>query len=47
MRMIASRWLGMETYLGEQCVSARIFGVDFAVFAADRLGLAREQHFGS
>ena len=31
--------------LGEQCVSARIFGVEIAAFVADRLGLAGEQHF--
>ena len=31
--------------LGEQYVSVRIFGMAFAAFVADRLGLAREQHF--
>ena len=32
--------------LGEQRISARILGVEFAFFVADRLGLAGEQHFG-
>ena len=34
-----------RTRLGEQCVSVRVFGMAFAAFVADRLGLAREQHF--
>jgi hypothetical protein len=36
---------GNGTRLGEQRVSARIFGTVFAVFAADRFGFAREQLF--
>jgi hypothetical protein len=33
------------TRLGEQCISARVFCMEFAAFVADRLGLAGEQHF--
>jgi hypothetical protein len=33
------------TRLSEQCVSVRVFGVAFAAFVADRLGLAGEQYF--
>src|SRR5271156_6473099 len=31
--------------LGEQCVSARVFGMAFAVLVADRLGLAGDEPF--
>ena len=33
--------------LGKQRISARILGVEFAIFVADRLGLAGQQHLGS
>jgi hypothetical protein len=36
---------GNGTRLGEQCVSACIFCMAFAAFAADRLGLAGDQPF--
>ena len=45
MRMIASRWLGMEPVSESNSVSARVFCMAFAAFVADRLGLAGEQPF--
>jgi hypothetical protein len=44
MRMIASRWLGMDS-AGEARISARILRVEFTSFIADRLSLAGEQQF--